>query len=313
MKLLYVSRSNTGMPHQFVREQADVLIQKFNIEVEHFLIARGGIIGYYTATVRLYRFMKKKQIDIIHVHYGLWSFVVFLSRFLRLKKNKVIITFHGSDINKKMERRISLLGAYFSSHNILVSPKMAKFFQKKYSILPCGINTNVVLDLRNDARREKGWDVNDFVILFSSSFDRPVKDPEFAIEVIERFRSTINRRVQFIEMKGYNREQLTKLMQAADVLLMCSKTEGSPQVIKEAILNSLPVISNDVGDVKSICEGVDNCFIIPKTVGEYLKSLEFISQSSIRIQNRNPVIEKFDNTIICNKLYGIYTEVLNDF
>jgi glycosyltransferase involved in cell wall biosynthesis len=212
-----------------------------------------------------------------------------------------------------MERRISLLGAYFSSYNILVSPKMAKYFKKKYAILPCGINTNVTLDLRNDARREKGWDEDDFVILFSSSFDRPVKDPEFAMNVIERFKGTVNRRVQFIEMKGYDRAQLTKLMQAADVLLMCSKSEGSPQVVKEAILNSLPVISNDVGDVKSICDGVDNCFIIPKTVGEYLKCLKFIAQRNIRIDNRNAIIEKFDNNIICSKLYGIYTEVLNDF
>ena len=102
MKLLYVSRSNTDMPHQFVREQADVLIQKFNIELEHFLIARGGIIGYYKATVRLYRFMKKKQVDIMHVHYGLWSFVVFLSGFLLLKKYNVIITFVGRDIIKKL-------------------------------------------------------------------------------------------------------------------------------------------------------------------------------------------------------------------
>ena len=312
MKLLYVSRSNTGVPHQFVKEQADELIAKFNIRVEHFLIKKGGISGYCKAIAQLYRYMKKKQIDIIHVHYGLWSIVVFITRLLLFKKNKVVITFHGSDINKKTERKVSLLGARFSSHNILVSPKMQKFFRNNYSILPCGININVPLDLRESARKARGWGESDFIILFASSFDRPVKDPEFAMKIVEIFKNTINRKVQFIEMKGYSREELTKLMQAADVLLMCSKTEGSPQVIKEAILNGLPIISNDVGDVRTICDGVDNCFIIPKTVDDYLKCLHFVSKNNFRIQNREPVVEKFDNTTICKKLYGIYTEVLND-
>ena len=250
------------------------------------------------------------MVDIVHVHYGLWSFIVFLNRFLFFRGYKVVITFHGSDINKKSERRISLLGARFASHNILVSRKMIPFFRNNYSILPCGINTDVELNYRISTRQLQGWSDNDFVVLFCSSFDRPVKDPEFAKKVMGCFASISLRPVKFIELKGYIREEVTKLMQAADVLLMCSKTEGSPQVIKEAILNTLPIIANDVGEVRDICSGVDNCFIIKKDVDEYLRCLQLVSLSDRRIRNRKPVLEKFDNEIICKKLFDIYSQVL---
>jgi glycosyltransferase involved in cell wall biosynthesis len=223
----------------------------------------------------------------------------------------MIITFHGSDINKKSERTFSLLAARFSSHNILVSPKMSPFFKHNYSVIPCGIDTNIKLAFRQLAREENNWGENDFVILFSSGFDREEKDPGFAFQVINKFKETTSKEIRFIELKGYNRTQVTKLMQAADALILCSKREGSPQVIKESILNALPVIANDVGDVKSICSGVDNCFIVEKDVDEYVKHLKLIAQSKPRIQNRQSVIERFDNDIIAKKIFNIYHNSLN--
>lgn len=310
MNITYVSRSRSGIPHPFIQEQADHLIKNYNLHITHFLIKRGGIGGYLKAIMELHAFHKRNKSDIIHVHYGLWAFVVVLYKYLFFKKFKMIITFHGSDIHKKSERAFSLMASTFSSHNILVSPKMSPFFSHNYSVIPCGIDTNIKLAFRQLARRENNWEANDFIILFSSSFDREVKDPAFAFQVIERFTRTSTRRVTFLELKGYNRTQVTRLMQAADALILCSKTEGSPQVIKESILNGLPVIANDVGDVSSICAGVDNCFIVDKTIGEYVKHLDLISKNEYRILNREPVIEKFDNNIISGKIYNIYHEVL---
>lgn len=310
MRIVYVSRSNSGKPHAFVKEQADVLIKNYNVQIEHFLISSGGVRGYSNAILQLFKLIKDKKIDIIHVHYGLWAFVAVLNKFLFFKNYKIVVTYHGSDINKKSERRISLMGSYFSSHNIIVSEKMLQFFQKNYSIIPCGIDTNIQLNYRNSTRIENGWNDEDFIVLFASSFDRPEKDPGFAQKVIEVVSKSTTLPVKLIELKGFTRDQLTKLMQAADAILMCSISEGSPQVIKEAILNALPVVSNDVGDVKSICSGVDNCFIIPKSVDEYVKCLLHLSRKKLRIQNREPVLKKFDNNIISQKLYNIYSDVL---
>jgi hypothetical protein len=310
MNIIFVSRTHSGHPNPFVKEQADNLAKNFDIDINHFLIRSGGIGGYLKATIDLFYFTREHKTDIIHVHYGLSALVVVINKFLFMKKYKIIITFHGSDINKALERNFSLFASHFAAHNILVSTKMSRFFKNNYSVIPCGIDINIELAFREQTRQENLWNNNDFIVLFSSGFDRPEKDPAFAFQVINEFKNASQKNIKFLELKGYNRTQITKLMQAADVLILCSKREGSPQVIKEAILNSLPVISNDIGDVKQICSGVDNCFVIQKNVQEYVKYLKLVSQKQVRIQNRKPVIEKFDNNVISNRIFAIYNGVL---
>lgn len=310
MKILFLSRSDTGAPHAFVKEQADVLRHTYGFVIGHFLIGKGGIKGYLKAIAGLSRYLLKNQVTIVHVHYGLWTMVAVISKYLLLKRFKIIVTYHGSDIFKDSERRISTFASLFVSWNILVTDRMSKYFSKNFSVIPCGINTGIPFEPQDTLREELGWMKNDFVVLFASGFDRKVKDPAFAFEVIKNLEPLCSKTVRFIELKGYSREELTRLMQAADALLMCSRSEGSPQVIKEAILNRLPVVSNDVGDVKFICNGIDNTFILPKESGTFVNTLHALSVNPVRINNRELLLAKFDNKIIAENIFGVYSGVL---
>ena len=82
--------------------------------------------------------------------------------------------------------------------------------------------------------------------------------------------------VELIELKGYTRDQVNALMYSCDCLLMTSKTEGSPQVIKEAMACGCPIVSVDVGDVAERTVGVDGCYVVPsrepKDIAEALKN-----------------------------------------
>ena len=311
MNLLFVSRSNTGTPHPFVQEQADNLISLFNLHINHFLIARGGLIGYMKALLQLKQYLKHHETDIIHVHYGLWAPIVLVYKAIFLANYKVIITFHGSDINKPLERQISVFSSRLAAHNILVSAKMCGYIKKNYSVIPCGVDVGIRSGLREITRKHNNWNEDDFVILFSSNFNREVKDPAFAFKVVEEFCKETTRPVRFIELKGYSREQLTGLMQAADVMILCSISEGSPQVVKESILNTLPIIANDVGDIRAICSGVDHCFIVRKEVEEYVKYLKLLSCSRARIGNNAPVIDNYNNTTIATRIYSVYNKVVS--
>lgn len=310
MNVLFISRSNSGVPHPFIKEQADALALKHGVSVNHFLIEKGGLFGYLRAAIKLFQFNNGKTIDIFHAHYGLTALSVIIYKILFLKRIKIIITFHGSDINKPTERPFSLIAAHFAYHNVLVSAKMLKYINRKSSVISCGIDPDVKLIYRESTREAYGWSENDFVILFSSSFSRKEKDPEFAFKVVDAFSKKSYKKIRFVELKGYTREQVMKLMQASDVLIMCSKSEGSPQVLKEAVINSLPIISNDVGDIKHIYSEIDNCFIIPKIVDAYVKCLQLLSENSPRIKNRSPIINKYNNTLISYELYKVYTQAV---
>ena len=310
IQVLFLSRSDSDKPHAFVVEQAQALERNYNIKVDHFLIKKGGLKGSLSALVELKQYLSKHKIDVLHVHYGLWAMIAIVTKIMFLKNFKIVITYHGSDIFKKSERKFSQLASKFAAHNIVVSERMLQYIHKQYSVIPCGIDTDIPMVNKTVARNLFGWNEHDFIILFSSNFKRQVKDPEFAFEVIEAYKKQSGKSVQFIELINYNREQLTTVMQAADALIMCSKSEGSPQIIKEAILNTLPIVSNDIGDVKSICHGVDNCFIVEKNIPDYIISLNKIAASNCRIQNRNLVIDRFDNNKISERLYNVYGKVL---
>jgi teichuronic acid biosynthesis glycosyltransferase TuaC len=51
-------------------------------------------------------------------------------------------------------------------------------------------------------------------------------------------------------------------MWAADCLVAPSRSEGSPNVVKEAIAAALPVVATPVGDVRERCDGVPGCFVV---------------------------------------------------
>src|SRR4030042_595614 len=50
-------------------------------------------------------------------------------------------------------------------------------------------------------------------------------------------------------------------LNAADVLVLTSFKEGSPNVIKEAMACNCPIVSTDVGDVRELIENLKGCFI----------------------------------------------------
>ena len=118
--------------------------------------------------------------------------------------------------------------------------------------------------------------------------------------------------VELLELKGYTREEISLLMCAADVLLLTSHTEGSPQVIKEAMACGCPIVSVDVGDVKERVDGVEGCYVTqskdPRELADLLKkALAFEG----RTKGRERIIsDGLDNAFVARELIGIYERII---
>ncbi|MGM9811117.1 MAG: glycosyltransferase [Paludibacteraceae bacterium] len=284
MKILILGslNSHAGEFAPFITEQAEAL-RAAGCEVEYFGVVGKGVWGYLKQLPKLRRVIREQHIDIIHAHYGLCCLLANLQR-----RVPVVSTYHGSDINSPRVMRFSKVAMRLSAWNIFVSKRtqdiafaqVPKSVQQKSSLIPCGINLPASWqELQNQPIGQqtlKQWvntvlEPNKKHVLFAGAFDNPVKDPELAKAVVQE----INRRaiaaktvaeetkneVQLIELKGYTRDQVNALMYTCDALLMTSKTEGSPQVIKEAMACGLPIVSTDVGDVKERIAELSACRI----------------------------------------------------
>ncbi|MCF8461743.1 MAG: glycosyltransferase [Flavobacteriales bacterium] len=308
MKVLFVSRAGQNdTPHPFVREQAEALLKLPEIDrLDHYLIKRGGIQGYLVATWDVLLRTRSGNYDVIHGHYGLSALPAMVGAILSATGVLRIATFHGSDLNDEKERKISQIASRLANWSVVVSDRMKGFVKGNVRVIPCGIDINHFEMTRDQARSELCIESDNFIVLFCSSFERQEKDPEFAKRVVELFRKQHDGNVVLMELKGMTRNQVTRAMIASDVLLMCSTMEGSPQVIKEAVFNKLPVLANDVGEVSQIVQGVSGTYVVAKEEEVYVKQLIRIAEERPLVSFDQQFIETYDNRVIASKLYALY-------
>ena len=117
---------------------------------------------------------------------------------------------------------------------------------------------------------------------------------------------------ELLELKGYTRHQVAALMQAVDVFLMTSFTEGSPQVIKEALACGCPIVSVDVGDVRERTEGIDGCIISDRNPETLARSIKDELACGGRTLGRS-AIEKsgLSNDSIVTRIISVYKSLIS--
>lgn len=297
MKILVVCSKNSGRIAPFITDQVEAL-QEAGVNCEYFTVEGKGIKGYLLNLLPLWRKMKAYRPDIIHAHYGLSGVLANLQR-----KVPVVTTYHGSDINHPKVRCFSKIAIRLSAWNIFVSQKNIQLsgVEKRFSLIPCGVDTTVFKPMDKAVCRQKfGFEPSEKLILFAGAFDNKVKNPELAIAAVAKIPDA-----RLLELKGYNRTQVAELMNAVDVCLMTSHTEGSPQFVKEAMACNCPVVSVNVGDVEDLLQGVENCRIVDRNVDEIVKEIIelLVLPNSHSLQKTNL---KFDNKFVILEIQKVY-------
>lgn len=308
MRILIVGSFNRNRFAPFIQEQAEAL-QAAGCEIAFYGLQGKGLQGYLKNMPALKRKVKAFQPDVVHAHYGLSGLLANLQR-----QVPVVTTYHGSDINERNILPFSKLSMRLSSWNIFVSLKTMEIAQpkKRFSLLPCGINlSDLQLTEKREARRRMNLDASKKYVLFAGAFDNAVKNASLAQNAVALLQDDD---VELLELKGYSREEVTLLMCAADVFLMTSVSEGSPQVIKEALACGCPIVSVDVGDVKERIEGIDGCYVAKS--GE-AKELSGLLNTLLAKGKRTKGLEKLiadglDNQMVARQLVGIYERVVNN-
>lgn len=308
MKVLIVCSGNAEnfdfRIHQaFIYEQIEAVKKNHNIEYDTFFIKGRGVSGYLKNLRAMNSKIKRYLPDMVHAHFGLSGLLACLQR-----KVPVIITFHGSDGHVPQVRFFSKIASRLSRFNIFVSTVIQKFIYEndRDFIIPCGIDLEIFqpIDMKI-TREELNFMPDKKYILFSSGFDNQVKNSPLAFSAVEK----IELKCELIELKNKSREEVNLLLNACDLLLLTSFSEGSPQIIKEAMACNCPIVATDVGDIKEVIGKTDGCFITsfePEDVAEKIGiALKFDKRTYGREKIKN-----FNNKLVAEKVYSVYKKVV---
>lgn len=306
MKVLIVANFNMGHFSPFVVEQVNS-IRKLGVEFEYFGVVGKGPLGYLRNLPALKRMIKEFRPDIVHAHYGLSGLFATLQ-----KKIPAIVTYHGSDIHKGgLILFLSRIAMYKAVWNIIVSNPLCKIanIKRNVSVIPCGADEKMFVPMNKEVVRAKlGWGKSEKVVAFAGAFDREVKNPQLAKDAIHVISDA-----RILELKGYSRKEVNFIFNAVDCLLMTSHNEGSPQVIKEAMLCGTPIVSVDVGDVKDVCGLTEGTYICKATPQDIAASLNKAFTFGKRTDGRKRIIQLgLTNELVAKKILAIYTNILDN-
>lgn len=312
MRILLVARYKQGfnkhmMP--FVDEQGEA-IRSLGNEVDYFLVEGKGLFSYFSAKKPFLQKIKSFNPDIVHAHYGLSGITAVLQ-----EKVPVVTTFHNGETLGFKQNLLSSAFSLRASYMVYVAQHIydKAFYKRKkdFSIIPCGVNLDecVITDY-DTARFELGFDKKKKYILFGGAFENLRKNYPLLKQGVELLQRDD---VVVLEMKGLTRPEVSKLMSACDLFALPSKSEGSPQALKEAMACNCPIIATDVADIRHLLGDVKGHFICsfdPENVASVLDSaLEFEG----RTLGRNRIIELgLDNRQVAEKLIRIYSQILKE-
>ena len=309
MNVLLVHSGNAvpdSSRYTFVKEQGEALA-KLGANIRYFAVKGKGIKGYLSNLRSLKKAIKEHDIDIVHAHYGLCGALAVLQR-----KVPVVITFHNGETLTRKGRIISSLASRFSAYNIFVAQHIHDklvLIPDGYRILPCGIDMKQLPLLeKQDAIHEMGLPEDRPNILFGGSFSNDRKNYPLAKEAVSLLPYPVN----LIELKGFSRSQVNKLLCGCDLFLLPTKSEGSPQVVKEALACNCPIVATDVADIPELLNGVRNSYVTGFDAREIASRIEMILQDGGRSDGRGKISErKLDNPQVAEALLDIYHSVLS--
>ena len=309
MKVLLVHSGNDvqgdSKKYTFVYEQGEAL-RALGIEVDYFAVVGKGALGYLKNYSRLKKAISDFQPNIIHAHYGLCGALCVLQ-----SKVPVVITCHNGETLSWYGNIISSLAVRRAKHTICVAQHIYdKLYlkPKRYTIQPCGIE---VFDLVDKATAQEAMNLptDKINILFGGAFANLRKNVALANEAL----AILNRNdINLIEMRGYNREQVTMLYNGCDMLLLPTKSEGSPQVLKEAMAYNCPIVATDVADIAYLLDGVSNSYVTtfdPKDVADKIAK---VIANPARTNGRERIEKlKLENSQVARTIKAIYDTVLS--
>lgn len=162
---------------------------------------------------------------------------------------------------------------------------------------------------KSEARQQLGWDPEAKIVLFNAGLDPRMKRRWLAEESFHLMRQHCPGATLVILEGDTDPDDMPRVLNAADCLLLTSRHEGSPNVVKEALACELPIVSVDVGDVAARVTGVDGCRIVPPIAADLASALLDTLERGRRSNGRERALQ-VSEPVIAGELAKVYEEMV---
>jgi glycosyltransferase involved in cell wall biosynthesis len=260
------------------------------------------------------------SVDLVHAHFGYCGWLAKVAA-----GKPMVISFMGDDLlgtampNGNMSRfsmamvRGNRWLARQADAVIVKSAEMARVLAPLHArVIPNGVDLDSFQPMSramaqtqlqlNDGRRK---------VLFPGNPDCPVKDFPLASAAVEVTAKMLHQAIDLVPLWNVDPSQVPLYMNAMDAMLMTSISEGSPNVVKEAMACNLPVLSVPVGDVHELFEGVPGyvrCERDPVEIGRRLAQMLLQPQ---QVEGRQAIVDKrLDLASVALCVIDVYEAVL---
>ncbi len=289
-----------------IRDQVEALRSK-GVEVDLLYVNRyKGIRGYLEAAWKILQLsFQEKKYDLIHAYYGHCGILARLQ-----VKYPIIVSFLGSDLLHPRDGAIGKVAAKFADCIIVQSVEMKRISKRNDAcIIPFGVNTAVFTPYpEEEARRELGLALDEKLILFPWNPARSVKRYDLIQEAAQIDQQKYER-VRLVPVYDQPHETVAKYMNACNVMVLASDHEGSPMALREAMACNLQIVSVDVGDVRSLIENIEGCYICKREPSDIADKLGLALARGGRTCGVN-VVRQTDAAWGAEQLILLYNRIL---
>lgn len=215
----------------------------------------------------------RHRFDVVHAHYGFHSALPFLL----IRKLPLVITYHGSDalIEPRKRRAFLLLHKRClerSSALIAVSREVADSLRswapsKPINVIPCGVDTALFQPrVRTDDSELSPTKSSPGTILWIGSKTRPLLKgldvvidiarlvPHASFVIIGQDRPDGEVPLNLEWLGEITNDDVSMRLRSADLLILPSKSEGTPVSALEAMASGVPVLASPVGGLVDLID-----------------------------------------------------------
>jgi len=266
----------------------------------------------FTIFGKIKTIMNKKSYDLVHA-WNIPSGIIMKN----INAKKKILSIHGmyseqvDAIHSKSISKLGKIAEKNSIENADILTTDSKFVQKTY-YEKFGLKIEYLpapLDVKKFINIPKSKLKNQVVFIGRDSHEK-------GIDILKSIESSINSKI--IYCTNIDWVETMKILQQSKLLVVPSRQESLPQVIKEAFYLKIPVVATDVGGISELVEHNQTGILVPSQNPEKLKIAindlleNFELQEILKENAYNFILENFTWEKLLPKYVKFYNNLFND-